>query len=342
MLVADRNELEMQLKRHATQIREKELISFTENFSVLSTQAVFLIGLGYGGLAMTPVWNSDEVFLLQYLFYTSITIAIGFNVLTMCITSWSMIFGPGLGIRGPPGSMKRAVLGMYSERNWAMQFYWAGLAFMMLGGIFLSWIKFSCLFRKTSSWGGTCYITPTLMTITFLGFGIWVTRHIVMVTRPRLHFVDTKERRADLMKFGDYDPEHGSTYGAKEVAAVPSDIIHEDEHKAISRGIERIEWLLQQGLVSAEEAKAQKSAIVQKFAMAAEGTHYRGEDKDGRDLKQGACVSTETHKSGPAMLKRSRNQNHGEIVPDTTSYSGAAQGNDNGKGNTFFPALPRA
>ena len=148
MLVADRNELEMQLKRHATQIREKELISFTENFSVLSTQAVFLIGLGYGGLAMTPVWNSDEVFLLQYLFYTSITIAIGFNVLTMCITSWSMIFGPGLGIRGPPGSMKRAVLGMYSERNWAMQFYWAGLAFMMLGGIFLSWIKFSCLFKK--------------------------------------------------------------------------------------------------------------------------------------------------------------------------------------------------
>ena len=135
MIVADRNELEMQLRTAALKVREKELIAFTDNFSVLSTQSVFLTGLGYSGLIMTPVWYSTRRIFLQLLFYTFITLAIWLNIMTMCITSWSMIFGPGLGIRGPDGSMKRAVMGMRSERKWALRFYWAGLVSMMVGDL---------------------------------------------------------------------------------------------------------------------------------------------------------------------------------------------------------------
>ena len=261
MIVADRNELEMQVKRAALQVREKELISFTDNFSVLSTQSVFLTGLGYAGLTMTPVWYSNRVTLLQVLFYTSITISIGLNVMTMCVTSWSMIFGPGLGVRGPEGSMKRAVLGMYSERKWALRFYWAGLAFMMIAGVFLSWLKYGCLFQSQHHWRSNCYTTPVLMTLTFLGFSTWVYCHLMYVTRPRFKFADTKDREEEMMMFGDFDPEQGKVVDSKGPA------IREDEKQAVSEGIKRIEWLQEQGLVSPEEAKAQKSAIIAKFAL---------------------------------------------------------------------------
>ena len=59
-------------------------------------------------------------------FYSLASISIGFNILTMAISSWCMIFGPGLAIRGPDGSMSRAVAGMYQERKWALRFFWLG------------------------------------------------------------------------------------------------------------------------------------------------------------------------------------------------------------------------
>ena len=45
-----------------------------------------------------------------------------------------MIFGPGLAIRGPDGSMSRAVAGMYQERKWALRFFWLGILFIMMSG----------------------------------------------------------------------------------------------------------------------------------------------------------------------------------------------------------------
>ena len=126
MITAERNELETHLQRSTVAIRERELATFTENFAVLSTQSVFLTGLGFGGITMTPIWDPEDRVVTQCFFYVACTCAIGFNVLTMCITSWSMIFGPGLGIRGPQGSMSRAVKGMYAERKLAIRFYLAG------------------------------------------------------------------------------------------------------------------------------------------------------------------------------------------------------------------------
>ena len=53
-----------------------------------------------------------------------------------------MIFGPALALRGPDGSMARAVEGMYTERKWAMRFYGLGLLNLLLAGVVLAWLKF--------------------------------------------------------------------------------------------------------------------------------------------------------------------------------------------------------
>ena len=156
------------------QIREKEISVFTDNFAVLSTQSAFLTGLGFGGLTMVPTWDQSRRN-WEVTFYTLVSISIGFNILTLCISSWCMIFGPGLAIRGPDGSMSRAVEGMYAERKWALRFFWTGLFFIMLSGISLGWLKFN----STSA---------TTMTVIFVGFIFTFFAYVKYITRPRFRF----------------------------------------------------------------------------------------------------------------------------------------------------------
>jgi len=123
---------------------------------------------------MVPTWNSDKK-ALEVLFYTLVSTSIGFNILTLCISSWCMIFGPGLAIRGPDGSMSRAVEGMYAERKWALRFFWIGLFFIMLTGITLGWLKFKPM-------------TATTITVIFVAFIFTFFAYINYVTRPRFRF----------------------------------------------------------------------------------------------------------------------------------------------------------
>ena len=143
MIEADRQELEANLKLLTLQIREKELAVFTQNFSVLATQASLLAGLGYSGLTMTPVWAKSGASLnASCAFMGLASLGVGFNILTLTVSSWAMIQGTHLAIAGPDGSMSRAVAGMHMERKWAIRFYWSGLTRFMLSVIALGWLKF--------------------------------------------------------------------------------------------------------------------------------------------------------------------------------------------------------
>ncbi|KAJ8611675.1 hypothetical protein CTAYLR_007906 [Chrysophaeum taylorii] len=303
MIAADRAELESRLKQLTLQIREKEasenrfvpvfaaqVTVFTDNFAVLSTQAAFLCGLGFSGLTMVPSWQrSDEDPSKAYLlvFYTLASISIGFNILTMAISSWCMIFGPGLAIRGPDGSMSRAVAGMYQERKWALRFFWFGILFIMLSSIALGWLKFDA------------YIAASMTTV-FLVFIVAMTYYMTNVTRPRFRFPKDHSRRPKAFFVDGYDPETGkfegttATPGTAETASnagdlntnarssrsqstrfstaptlssrrgqQPTDFNQGDEQReATSKALREINWLLGQGLLTPEEAAAQKAAAI--------------------------------------------------------------------------------
>ena len=134
-------------------------------------------------------------------FYSLASISIGFNILTMAISSWCMIFGPGLAIRGPDGSMSRAVAGMYQERKWALRFFWLGIAFIILSGVALGWVKFDP------------YISVT-MTAIFLGFLSFMVYYMTRVTRPRFRFPKEHSRKPKAFYVDGYDPETGKLAGA--------------------------------------------------------------------------------------------------------------------------------
>ena len=106
MIEADRQELEANLKLLTLQIREKELAVFTQNFSVLATQASLLAGLGYSGLTMTPVWAKSGASLnASCAFMGLASLGVGFNILTLTVSPWAMIQGTHLAIAGPDGSI---------------------------------------------------------------------------------------------------------------------------------------------------------------------------------------------------------------------------------------------
>jgi len=289
MIQAERSELETHLQRSTVAIRERELATFTENFAVLSTQSVFLTGLGFGGITMTPIWDPEDRVVTQCFFYTACTMAIGFNVLTMCITSWSMIFGPGLGIRGPQGSMSRAVKGMYAERKLAIRFYLAGLVSMCCAAVSLGWLKYGCIIcsdntndstnyltdgfgcKSTAEWDLICYRVPIIITVIFFFFMVFTVTHMAYVTRPRFTFkVDGKSRRPEdaFTVGGAYDAENQEAVQnvlAQQAAGAEETPGMDKKREAVGRQIKQIEALEKDGTLSAAQAAEEKKAVIARF-----------------------------------------------------------------------------
>ncbi|KAJ8604451.1 hypothetical protein CTAYLR_000916 [Chrysophaeum taylorii] len=124
-------------------IREKELAQFTSSHAIVAKQAAFFTLVAYSAITMTPRWMSDADGgrPRRFFLYTFLSITIGFNMLSMVICSWCMIFGPGLAIRGPPGSMARAISGMHSEERVVHVTFAMGIIFLVLSAITLAFTK---------------------------------------------------------------------------------------------------------------------------------------------------------------------------------------------------------
>jgi len=280
MISADKQELESRLRQVTLQIRDKEVQVFTDNFAVLSTQSAFLTGLGFGGLTMVPTWGSgddDDFRGIEVAFFTLVSISIGFNILVLCISSWCMIFGPGLAIRGPEGdSMSRAVLGMYQERKWALRFFWVGLMFTLFSGIALGWLKFH---EHTA-------ITMTTIFITFILIFILYVKN---VTRPRFAFDKDSSRSPKEFTLDGYDPEknlHSGVSGSAPAGLPALTEAAEAETPAATSALQEIAWLKQQGFLSEEEAERKKQQILNpQSAETIESTAAAG-DKSKASFRQ--------------------------------------------------------
>ena len=181
MIAADIAELDSRLKQLTLQIRDKELSLFTVNFGVLGTKAAFLCGLGWSGLTMVPNYHgcvsstdcATRPPEFAYLaFYTLDSLSVCFNLLTICLSTWCMVNGPMLAIRGPSGSMGRAVAGMYAERKWALRFFWTGNLFILLSCVALGWLKF----ERSIAIVNTAILVPFIFALYF---------YIRKITRPR-------------------------------------------------------------------------------------------------------------------------------------------------------------
>lgn len=271
MIAADRAQLENRLKQLTLQIREKEVTLFTDNFAILSTQAAFLCGLGFSGLTMVPKWQRARAPLPVALlvFYGLAGVSIGFNIMTMAFSSWSMIFGPGLAIRGADGSMSRAVAGMYQERKWALRFFWFGIVHIMLAAVALGWVKFE-------------HDVSISMTFIFMGFLSFLIYYMSRVTRPRFRFPQEYSRKPKAFYVDGLDPETGETMPESDQNKA---VVERRKPQAvdlcapdnIAKSIREINWLLQRGHITPEVATIQRAAAIQKCASITKSHWLKGQ-----------------------------------------------------------------
>ena len=97
-------------------IREKELQFYTQNCIAIGTQAALLSGFAYNGIIQVDIpEESSDVLKALYLCVT--TAAMGFELIAVLNSTLCSMLGPGLALRGPDGSMHRAVDGLMLE--WA-------------------------------------------------------------------------------------------------------------------------------------------------------------------------------------------------------------------------------
>ncbi|KAG8462380.1 hypothetical protein KFE25_012200 [Diacronema lutheri] len=140
MLHADKAALENNLQVSLLKIREKELIFYTKNCSAIGTQAALLSGFAYSSIIGISFTDGDVGTPMQML-YTAVTAtAMTVELIALFNATMCAMLGPGLALRGPDGSMHRAVDGLTIEYRICFLFFALGvLAF------FLSALLYACI-----------------------------------------------------------------------------------------------------------------------------------------------------------------------------------------------------
>jgi hypothetical protein len=141
MLHADKRALEQNLKMNLLKIREKELRFYTDNCVAVGTQASLLAGFAYSGLIqiVVPAGKSD---LLVTAYLCATVTAMGFELIAVMNAMLCSMLGPGLALRGPDGSMHRAVDEMLEEYRLTFFFFGIGLVAFHISAILFAWVEF--------------------------------------------------------------------------------------------------------------------------------------------------------------------------------------------------------
>jgi len=134
MLLEDRRVLESSARASALHIQKEELQLFTDNVRTLGAQSAFLAGLGWLPLDIDFKSNAQWSEPLEVAIFTSAALACSLHVINALICALTVIHAPTLAIRGPDGSMQRALAGLYEQRKTCLRLYISGLFFILLNG----------------------------------------------------------------------------------------------------------------------------------------------------------------------------------------------------------------
>lgn len=139
MLFADKAVLKSTIRQSATQLREKELTLFTENFAAIGTQAALLAGFALTSLAEFNVPPDGNRF-CKSAFYMLVIMTFASALFCVCNTTFVSVWGPGLALRGPDGSMDLAVTGMIDERRQVFTAFAMAVLCFLGAAIAMAWL----------------------------------------------------------------------------------------------------------------------------------------------------------------------------------------------------------
>ena len=127
MLAADKAALESQLQQQSLQIREKELRFFADNFTAVGHQAAMLAGFSLHGLFVIFDGERFRSLVTRTMYFTLASTGLGLLLLACANCTLVNVLGVNLALRGPQGSVDRAVKEMEAERKTTFGCFGAGL-----------------------------------------------------------------------------------------------------------------------------------------------------------------------------------------------------------------------
>uniref|UniRef100_A0A7S4C0I1 Uncharacterized protein n=1 Tax=Chrysotila carterae TaxID=13221 RepID=A0A7S4C0I1_CHRCT len=148
MLAADKDTLVAALKQRALDLRQRELDYYVERYSNITTQASIVAGFAFDALVELDVTKEMHDDLVRHgrewieiAFYFSTSLTMAFGLYTVCVSSFATVYGHRLALQGPTGSVERAVAIMMKQRNGIFVTFGLSMLFLVLGAIFMAWIK---------------------------------------------------------------------------------------------------------------------------------------------------------------------------------------------------------
>lgn len=149
MLAADKRALEQNLKVNLLKIREKELRFYTDNCVAIGTQASLLSGFAYSGLIQIVIPEGKNDTLITAYLCVTVT-AMGLELIAVINAMLCSMLGPGLALRGPDGSMHKAVDEMLQEYRLTFFFFGIGLVAFHFSAILFAWVEFIWSARRAA------------------------------------------------------------------------------------------------------------------------------------------------------------------------------------------------
>lgn len=140
MLLANKKDLQQKLRLSILTIEDKELAFYFQNMQRIGTisafLALFILGAFFGREPVQDDVDNNPIIVYSFLSVNSIAFLLEcivvFRTMELCVR------GPGLGLRGPEGSMTRAVFIMRQESKVVHRIFYAGLIFILISaGIYL-------------------------------------------------------------------------------------------------------------------------------------------------------------------------------------------------------------
>jgi len=131
MLAADKLLLQSSIRKNAVALKEKEFKLHNENFGSVGTQAAVLAGFALTCLVEIDIPENANAFTV-FLYFVFVFITLTSELHCVAMTTMIAVCGTGLALRGPDGSIQKAVDGMYEERRQVFQSFAVGL-FSILG-----------------------------------------------------------------------------------------------------------------------------------------------------------------------------------------------------------------
>ena len=170
MLSAEHYALEHRAVQALLDIRQREVSYMTERFNSIGTQSSLIGGFVVAQLtAMQPGGDNNTLEGIKQVFWASSAISLACSVHCILNSTFAAVWGPGLALRGPTGSVSRAYWSMVNERRHIMIAYVASLFFFVIQtvmGFYITDAKIgfstSSVFATTTMTLGTIYSGWTL------------------------------------------------------------------------------------------------------------------------------------------------------------------------------------